>query len=271
MKKFLFSLALAGLALGPIAQVAAQSQFPTMPTLPSLPSLPTLPDLPTMPIMPELFASDTLIVKYADDASTEIKAQTNSALGGKFFKDLPELDMQVIKVPKGRVDFFKELYSKNPNVLYAEPAYVATAYDVANGPGWPSQWGLYKIDAADASGASAWGISTGSASVKIAILDTGIEETHPDLAGKIAGRANFSTSGTNSDLYGHGTHVAGIAAAATNNGVGVAGVGYNTSLMNIKVLDDSGSGYYSSIINGIKYAADNGADVISMSLGGPSG
>ena len=64
------------------------------------------------------------------------------------------------------------------------------------------------------------------------------------------------------DLYGHGTHVAGIAAAATNNGLGVAGLGYNATLMNVKVLGDQGSGYYSWIASCITWSADNGAKVI---------
>jgi hypothetical protein len=82
---------------------------------------------------------------------------------------------------------------------------------------------------------------------------------------------NFTTSSTVDDLYGHGTHCAGIAAATTNNSIGVAGVGFNTSLMNVKVLGDNGSGQYSWIANGITWAADNGAKVISLSLGGSSG
>jgi thermitase len=70
------------------------------------------------------------------------------------------------------------------------------------------------------------------------------------------------------DVNRHGSHVAGIAAAATNNAVGVAGVGYSVDIMNVKVLGDSGSGLYSDMCSGITWAADNGADVINLSLGG---
>ena len=72
------------------------------------------------------------------------------------------------------------------------------------------------------------------------------------------------------DVYGHGTHVAGIAAAMTNNGIGVAGLGYTSTIMNVKVLGDTGSGAYSGIASGIIWAADNGAEIINMSLGGSS-
>ncbi|KXK25316.1 MAG: Thermophilic serine proteinase precursor [Bacteroidetes bacterium OLB12] len=195
------------LVFGNAPLAVAQNNLPALPTLPEMPSLPPIPSLPAMP---ELFAPDTLIVKFAENSSTEIKNQTNSQLGGRFFKDLPELDLQIIKVPFGQMEVYMQAYNQNPNVLYAEPDYVATAYGISNDPSLPSQWGLYKIDAAEAGGQSAWDITYGSASVKIAVLDTGIEESHPDLAGKIVGRANFSASASNSDFLVMAPHVAGI-------------------------------------------------------------
>ena len=87
--------------------------------------------------------------------------------------------------------------------------------------------------------------------------------------GKIAARANFTTD-ADLDTDGHGTHVAGIAAAATNNSTGVAGVGFQSNLLSVKVLNSSGTGYYSWIASGIIWAADNGAKVINLSLGGTS-
>jgi Subtilase family len=99
------------------------------------------------------------------------------------------------------------------------------------------------------------------------VLDTGVSLSHPDLQGKIVASTNFSSSSTVDDVKGHGSHVAGIAAAATNNAVGVAGVGYSVDI-NVKVLGDSGSGLYSDMCSGITWAADHGADVINLSLGG---
>jgi len=97
-----------------------------------------------------------------------------------------------------------------------------------------------------------------------------IKSSHEDLTGKVVAAKNFTTSRTTDDKYGHGTHVAGIAAAVTNNSKGVAGAGVNCSLMNGKVLGDNGSGAYSWLINGIIWAADNGANVSNMSLSGSS-
>ena len=154
-------------------------------------------------------------------------------------------------------------YTADPNVLHASPDWVMHANETPNDPFIGSQGGLNTIQAP-----AAWNRTHGSSGVLIAVLDTGINEAHPDLAGKVVARRDFtgSSSGTN-DMVGHGTHVAGIAAASTNNAVGVAGVGYDSRLLNVKVLDDSGDGSISMLFNGIYWAADNGAHVINMSLG----
>ena len=155
-------------------------------------------------------------------------------------------------------------YRADPHVRYAEPDYVVHALDLPNDPLLASQYGMAKIQAP-----AAWGVTQGAGTVKIAILDCGIHETHPDLAGKVVARRDFmgSANGTD-DGCNHGTHVAGIASANTNNGTGVAGIGYNTLLLNGKILSDGGIGYESQIADGIRWAADNGANVINMSLGG---
>ncbi len=139
-----------------------------------------------------------------------------------------------------------------------------------NDPYYPSQWGLPKISAN-----SAWDKTTGSTNVKIAIIDTGIDGTHEDLSGKVLAGYDYVNSrsisaNSDSDDQGHGTTVAGVAAAISNNSVGVAGTDWNARLMPIKVLDSTGTGYASDVAYGIRYAADNGADVINMSLGSSS-
>lgn len=124
---------------------------------------------------------------------------------------------------------------------------------------------------ADINAADAWDISTGSSAVAIAILDTGVSATHPDLAAKIIAGKNFIGSDESAweDGNGHGTHSAGIAAARSNNGLGVAGVCWNCSLVVARVLDDHGTGVWSGVASAIVWAADQQAvRVISLNLGG---
>jgi thermitase len=157
-----------------------------------------------------------------------------------------------------------QAYRADPRVAYAEPDGILRTADLPNDPLFGKQYGMAQIHAP-----AAWGLTTGSANVKIAILDCGIHEAHPDLAGKVVDRWDFTASANGTDdLCDHGTHVAGIASADTNNAIGVAGVGYNTALLSGKVLGDNGQGDYTWVAAGIRWAADNGANVINMSLGG---
>ncbi len=143
-----------------------------------------------------------------------------------------------------------------------------------NDPLFGQQWSLGQINAEPA-----WATSTG-AGATIAILDTGVDLDHPDLAGKIAGGATFigctetgpcgngdwESGGEVGTGHPHGTHVAGSAAAITGNGEGIAGVAPDSSLLAVKVLGADG-GTFDEIAAGIRWATDNGADVINMSLG----
>ncbi|KAB0241108.1 peptidase S8 [Microcystis aeruginosa EAWAG127a] len=153
--------------------------------------------------------------------------------------------------------------------------------------GGANDWGVNLVNAPEA-----WARGYTGQGVVVAVLDTGVDRNHADLAGNIWTNAgeiandgldndgngyvddvygwNFA-NGNNNTLDGnrHGTHVAGTIAAA-NNGFGATGVAYNSRIMPVKVLDDSGSGSYSGVAQGIRYAVDNGADVINMSLGGGS-
>ena len=156
-------------------------------------------------------------------------------------------------------------------------AYTPAAGAVSSTPSdplWAHQWGPKQVQAPEA-----WATSTGAGQV-IAVVDSGVDLTHPDLQGQLVPGATFVgcaddgpcgngdwTSGKDAgEPDGHGTHVAGIAAAATDNGIGVAGVAPDASIMPVKVLGEEG-GSFQEIAAGIRYAADNGADVINMSLG----
>ena len=136
-----------------------------------------------------------------------------------------------------------------------------------NDPLFARQWGLEQINAPDA-----WARGfTGSGAV-IAVLDTGVDLVHPDLQGNLSGGEDVA-AGRNDcppgpqDENGHGTHVAGIAAAVADNGIGVAGTAPDARIMPVRVLDEDGSGSIDDIVEGIRFAADQGADVINLSLG----
>lgn len=165
---------------------------------------------------------------------------------------------------------------QDPTVEYAEPNFVAgiTARPreipvafTPNDPLFSFQWNLQKIQMPQA-----WDSSTGQAAT-VAVIDTGIDFKAPDLVNvKRLPGYDFANNDTDpTDDQGHGTHVAGTIAQSTNNGVGVAGVAYNATLMPVKVLGANGQGSYDNIIKGIVYAVDQGAKVINMSLAGRTG
>jgi serine protease len=180
----------------------------------------------------------------------------------------------------------KELQA-NPNVASVQPNYIYQlsslpndTYVSTNGTSWakgafgsPTQVNLWGLKAINAD--KAWNLSTGSG-VRVAIIDTGVDNTHPDLknqmlrnsVGQIIGY-NFINNTTDAmDDYGHGTLVAGIVAAQMNNGIGIAGVAPNAKIMPIKVFNDNGYSTDQSITEGIYFAIQNKAQVINMSLGG---
>jgi thermitase len=214
----------------------------------------------------DLSSSQQILVKFRPGTGLPEAAQIHRQLGGQVKGTIAGIGVQVVTVPKGQAKEKAKAYSARYGVAYAEADYMAEALAEPDDSYFTAQWNMQKVGAP-----GAWDVTTGSPNVTIAILDTGVDLDHPDLAGKIVDNRNFTTSNTTDDIYGHGTHVAGIAAAITNNGLGVAGLGYASSIMNIKVLGDDGMGYWSWIAQGIIWAADNDAQIINLSLGGSDG
>jgi thermitase len=218
---------------------------------------------PSSPAPVSDFSSQQILVKFKPGTSLPEAAEIHRQLGGQVKETIAGIGVQVVRVPKGQAKEKAKAYGLNARVVYAEPDFVAEAIDSPDDPYLGLQWGLTKIEAAQS-----WEITNGSSSINIAIVDTGVDLDHPDLADKLISNINLTNFGNPDDVYGHGTHVAGIAAAITNNGIGVAGLGCTATIMNVKVLDDNGMGAYSWIVSGIIWAADHGAEIINMSLGG---
>lgn len=193
-------------------------------------------------------------------------------------KELKMPGIYKIKVPQDKtIEEMIEIYKADPEVEYAEPNYIRRAF-LPNDTNFNLQWGLHNtgqpvgsppgagtvdidIDAPDA-----WTIETGGSEIIIAILDSGVDIDHPDLVDNL-----MDNDPSTDDDYGHGTHVAGIAAGKGNNGTGITGVCWDCNIMSIKVIDQNGEGTSADIIDGIKDAANDEADVINLSLGGAGG
>lgn len=233
------------------------------------------------------FASDRVLVRFRPGVTDSYVEALLASYGFPSVDRIPGIGVYVVRTATG-VPVMETLamLRRNGDVELAQPDYRARLADIPDDPYFPSyQWNLLNpglvLDisssiqpqttaGADIKAAPAWDVAKGDPDVVIAILDTGVDLGHPDLAAKIVSSgydfANDDDDAT--DDHWHGTHVAGIAAAATDNATGVAGVAWNCRILPVKVMDENGDGYYSWIAEGIVWAADNGADVINLSLGG---
>jgi len=189
----------------------------------------------------------------------------------------PEYGTALLAVPSGSEQAEIARLRKLPWVRYAEPNYIASAaaapQDAAFYPDDPdigSQWNMRRIDAPEA-----WAVTFGSSSLVVAVIDSGVDLSHPEFAAQfhdplLPGYDYVNNDNTPNDdtSNSHGTHVTGILAAAADNGIGVAGLAPRVKILPLKVLDSSGSGSYANIGTAIRRAADFGAAVINLSLGG---
>ncbi|HQC15789.1 S8 family peptidase [Mesotoga prima] len=178
------------------------------------------------------------------------------AFGGEVYAEFGFIKALSAKIPVEAIDGLL----RNPHVVYVEPNIQLHALEEQY------LWGMDRIFGDESFEFPTWLTSTGDG-VNVAILDTGIDGTHPDLEGKVAGGDDFTGTDSYSDDNGHGTHVSGTVAAIYSNNSGVYGVAPSASLYAVKVLDSTGSGYLDWIIAGIEWAIANEIDVINMSLG----
>jgi len=253
------------------ARIAAKAQFNRVSLSIQNPQLATVPGQIVLRYKPGVAPQSR------DLALQQIKLTRLRSLGN------PELGLELAQVQAGISTEAALMALRNqPQIAYAEPNFVVNMPKIQpqtqaappqanlgifpNDPMFRQQY-AHKVSSSELG----WRKSKGSEKVVIAIIDTGVDLKHPDLASKIVPGFDFVDKDDQAiDGHGHGTHCAGIAAAVTDNEVGVAGFAPNVGIMPIRVLDDNGSGSSADVAEGILWAADHGAQVISMSLGSSS-
>jgi subtilisin family serine protease len=229
--------------------------------------------------------AETIVVKMKSPAVAPASIVAASAGITGLSSSTAPADRYMVRVPAGVLGDTLAALRSNPAVAYAEvpqtvhatvtpndTCYVRGCLVYSNPPGYPDS-GLETVNQAylNTIGApAAWAVSTG-AGVRVAVLDTGADTSNPDLAGKIASFTNVCIDDDplcagDGDPYGHGTHVTGIVAADTNNGIGVASLGWNVHVDEYKVLDSDGDGNTADVATAIYEAVANGDRVINMSF-----
>jgi thermitase len=222
------------------------------------------------------YEPEQVIVKYADGASQTQRMRVAHRAGAtQSLGSIAGVAAEVVRVRRDPAVVAARL-NRSRLVEYAEPNVIVHAAWFPNDPRFGELYGLHNAADADidapegwqAAGLSSWPATGGA---RIAVVDTGIDLTHPDLSGQTvacASSLDLVLVDQCADDNGHGTHVAGTIAAKANNGIGVAGVAFNADLVVCKALDEFGSGSIASVANCIDWAASQGAKVISMSLVG---
>ena len=217
-----------------------------------------------------VFAPGEIIVKFKPGVAGNEIAQVHARYGLSVLSSNGNIGFQRLGIPQGRsVAEMADVLNRNPHVEYAEPNYIFHTCMVPNDPYYSYQWHLHGLDEGGINMEPAWDITTGSGAI-VAVVDTGISQAGEDLTGTsfVSGYDFVNGDNDPTDDNGHGTHCAGTVAQSTNNNVGVCGVAFGASLMPVKVLDSGGSGSIYDIADGIIWATDQGANIISLSLGG---
>jgi subtilisin family serine protease len=248
----------------------------------------------------ELHAPDEIIVKYKSGRG-RVPGVKVPLQGAKSLRKLDRFGIEQLKLPPSMTpEEAMELLRSDPNVEYAEPNTIVQTLTLPNDVSFERQWslrntgqevfGVRGVPGSDTAAHRVWTRETGSRSVVVAVIDTGIDWRHPDLAANVwinpgevpengldddgngfvddvRGWDFVHNDNDPTDSNGHGSHVAGIVGAIGNNGIGIAGVAWDASLMPLRALGSNGRGYLSDILSAIEYAIDNGALVINASYG----
>ena len=222
------------------------------------------------------YAPGEILVKFKTGMS---EAEINNMLtlyGSSIIKHVKEIDVYHLKIPStSTVPEMVELYSKNPKCHYAEPNYIGEGGDfIPNDTSFPQQWYLNNIgqtggtvDADIDVMWEGWQITRGSSAVVVAVLDTGIDSDHREFQGRILPGFDFVNEDSDPEAdHPHGPQVTGILAANANNAFAVAGVDHRAQILPVKVLNAQSAGTTADLIQGLLFAAAQGAHVVNMSL-----
>lgn len=208
------------------------------------------------------FVPGRLLVKFNSNIGPAHARAVIAALGARAESEIQGAEVHLVDLPyQASEQAFLNAFKSRAEVEFAElDSLISPQQTLPNDPLFPS-WFLEKIEAPNA-----WLTTTGSSNITIAILDTGVDTSHPDLASKIVpGRNIYNNNEDTSDVYGHGTPVAGVAGAASNNGIGVASVAWGCGIMPVRISDPDGMAAASTIASGLSWAADHGARVANVS------
>jgi subtilisin family serine protease len=237
-----------------------------------------------------------LIVGFGQGVSRAEQNEILKAAGATSKKRFGQIDAVLVRVEDDEETTVTKVLTSEPRVEYVEPNHVVSIALTPNDPSFSQLWGLHNTgqtggtDDKDIDAPEAWDFATGDASVVVAVIDTGVDFSHPDLVDQRWVNTRDPVGGGDDDGNGliddwsgwdfvnddndpfddnrHGTHVSGTIGADGNNGVGVAGVNWDVKIMALKFLSSAGSGTTADAISSTLYAADHGADVASNSWGG---
>ncbi|MFA9432482.1 S8 family serine peptidase [Egicoccus sp. AB-alg2] len=208
--------------------------------------------------------TERLLVTYRPGTGEGAKAAARATVGASWVGAIERLGVEVLHLPEQASSRALAKLRTNPAVASVEADQLLTPEATPNDPAWGDQWGPKHVQAP-----AAWSVTTGAPDVRIAVLDSGVTVS-ADLQGKVLSGHNAMDGSANvTDNHGHGTRSASVAAAATNNGLGIAGYCWQCTILPVKVFDSEGA-YVSDIARGMVWATDNGADVISLSMSGPN-
>lgn len=212
-------------------------------------------------------APEELLVGLRPGVTDEALETILSEQGATRTERLHSLRVHRVRAPRGLGKTVKAKLELRAEIEFVEHDQRVAPDTTPNDPQFPYQWALPRIAAP-----AVWDITTGHEGVAIAIIDSGVDPTHPDLASKLLPGWNFYDGNANSsDVFGHGTKVAGAGAAIGNNALGVAGVAWRNPILPIRVADTSGYAYFSTIAQGLTWAADHGARVMNVSFASVAG